>query len=259
MNRRGFPLLISLIFAVLAAAVRAWSLVAAVDSDGLPMMHLSIYILIAAAVVVLVAAALLSQRAGGLAAYGSGPFYCGAAGGALLALSAVLDFTGSLRSGPSMGDTLLTLLGLAGGISMVCAAASRRKRGGSMPPAELLPCVFLLMKTMLRFRSWSTDPIILDYCIRLFGMLFGMAASCLSAGFAFGAGKPRRTLFAAMGAVFFCAAAMMDGVLDRSAGELTFYAGVLLWQLPVIWSLSSQETEEGTPGGLPDAGTDGEE
>lgn len=66
-------------------------------------------------------------------------------------------------------------------------------------------------------------------------------------GFVFDLGKPRRTLFCAMGAVFFCAAAIMDGIMDLSLSTIITYGGFLLWQFPVIWDLLEPRDADPVP------------
>jgi hypothetical protein len=40
-----------------------------------------------------------------------------------------------------------------------------------------------------------------------------------------------------MAAVYFCAAAVVDGIMDQNAATVVTYFGFLLWQLPVILQL----------------------
>ena len=64
----------------------------------------------------------------------------------------------------------------------------------------------------------------------------------------FNRGKPRATLFYAMSAVYFCAAAIMDGIADLSVSTIVTYSGFLLWQLPVILCLLSPNAPDAASG-----------
>ena len=130
----------------------------------------------------------------------------------------------------------LALLGLVGSICLFVTAYSRRQ-GVPKPAAEVMPVIYLLVRLLLNFRKWSTDPIILDYGFMLFASIFLLLALFRGAGFVFDQGKARRTLFCAMGAVFFCGAALMDGLVTGKLSSTLICAGGMLWQLPVLWLL----------------------
>ena len=241
--RYHIPYFFTLLFIPVAAGLRLWSLLAAVDEQGLPAMHLSMYALIAAAAVFLLAAAVFSFRSPGRSGqrsvirYGPSGFVCALAAACLILLGAVLEFSEELAAGPGFFTAIVCLLGLLGGLCCIVTALARRSDSRRIPGAEMAPVLYLLVKLILDFKGWSTDPIILDYCVRLFAMIFALLAFLRGAGFVLDAGRPRRTLFFAMGAVFFCAAALMDGILTLSLASIATFLGILLWQLPLIWDL----------------------
>lgn len=234
---------ITLIFALFAAGLRLWNLFVAVDEQGLPVMHLSIILLIAAAILFLLLALFLSYRSPGRSGnsqvlqYGSGGFLCSLIAAILILLGSCAEFAEALVSGPGISAPIMCLLGLLGGVCCCLTAWFRRRSGPRYPFVELAPILYLLVKLILNFKGWSTDPIILDYCVILFALIFTLLAFYYGAGFVFDLGKPRRTLFCAMAAVFFCAAAIMDGIMDLRPSTIITYGGFLLWQLPVIWDL----------------------
>lgn len=234
---------ITLLFALLAAGLRLWNLFVAVDEQGLPIMHLSTVLLIAAAALFLLLALALSFRSPGRSGncqvflYGSGGFLCSLIAAILILLGSCAEFGEALLAGPGISAPIMCLLGLLGGICCCLTAWFRRRPSPRYPAVELAPILYLLIKLILNFKGWSTDPIIMDYCVILFALIFTLLAFYYGAGFVFNLGKPRRTLFCAMGAVFFCAAAIMDGIMDLSPSTVITYGGFLLWQLPVIWDL----------------------
>lgn len=244
---------VTLFFALLGAGLRLWSLLVAVDDQGLPVMHLSTVLLIAAGALFLLIAALLSGRSPGRSGshrvftYGTGGLVCGATASALILLGSCAEFGEALVSGPDMAAPIMCLLGLFGGICCCLTVRFRHQSTPRYPLAELGPVFYLLIKLVLNFKGWSTDPIILDYCVVLFALIFALLAFYYGAGFVFDQGKPRRTLFCAMGAVFFCACAMMDGMMDLKFSTVITYGGFLLWQLPVIWNLLAPGAPDTAP------------
>ncbi len=242
-KRFSIAYFITLLFALLAAGFRLWSLLAAVDEQGLPVTHLSTTLLIAASALFLLLALFLSFHSPGrsgryqVLTYGTGGFLCSMTASIFILVGSCVEFGEALLSGPSFTAPIICLFGLLGGICCGLTAWLRRSSVRRSPVAELVPIVYLLIKLVLNFKTWSTDPIISDYCVILFALIFSLLAFYYGAGFVFNQGKPRRTLFSAMNAVFFCAAAIMDGIIDLSPSTVITYAGFLLWQCPVIWDL----------------------
>lgn len=254
MNKRfAAAYFFTLVFAVVAAGLRLWSLLTAVDSRGLPVLHLSIYLLIAAAAVFLLSALVFSRRSPcrsgrhAVLDYGTGGSLCGTVAAVLILLGSCAEFAEALVAGPGISAPIMCLLGLLGGICCILTARFRRSGLRRHPGVELVPIVYLLIKLVLNFRHWSIDPIILDYCFVLFALIFSLLAFYRGAGFVFDQGRPRKTLFYAMAAVFFCAAAMMDGIVDLSPSTVITYGGLLLWQLPVIWDLLAPSAPDPVP------------
>ena len=254
MGRRfSVPYYIALFSAPVAAGLRIWTLLAGVDDSGLPVMALPTAVLIAAAAVYLILAVVCALRSPGRSGqygvlrYGRSGIGCSMAAALMIGLGTILEFVATLQSGPGLAAPILAILGMVACIGMFVAAGDRRQEGKRHHSAEVLPVFFLLIKLALNFRSWSTDPIILDYCFLLFALIFALLAFFLGAGFVFDAGKPRQTLFFAMGAVFFCAAAVAEGLMKLDLSTAILYGGFLLWQLPMIWDLTVPSAPDPKP------------
>ncbi len=246
------PYFLALAGIPVSAGLWAWSLNAAVDNLGLPVMHRSIYIFLAAAAVYLLLSLLCSLRTpcrsghSTVFQYGRSGWICAAISSGMILLGAVAEFWESLVSTPGFSAPIMFLLGLLGGFSAFATALFRRRPGRRPPAPEIIPVVYLLIKTMLNFKHWSTDPVILDYCVQLFALIFTMLAFFRGAGFVLNQGKPRRALFDCLAAEFFCAAALMDGIHSLSLSAIITYGGFLLWQLPVIWDLLTPRPVDST-------------
>lgn len=255
--RSMIPMIATPLFALCGCVLRLWSLSVS-DGHGLPADHIANTVFAWASVAFVLILLALSTRSPGRCG-SHRVLNCGAGGYILSLLAAAgilagtcLEFSEALRDGPTASSPIMCILGLAGGLFCMYAAHCRKRGTPAYPAVELMPVVYLVVKLILNFKNWSIDPIILDYCVILFALIFSLLAFYGGAGFVFDKGKPRTTLFYAMASVYFCAAALMDGVADRSAATIITYLGLLLWQLPVIICLSSpadpdpDETSQGT-------------
>ncbi len=237
------------LFALAAAAVcglglRLWNLTAGVDAQGLAVAdHISVWLLIATSVLFLLVFLVLSVCAPGRSGasdvlqYGNGLAAVSYAAAFLLIVSAGWKFGKELSAGASFISPLILLLGLLSGFCLIGVTTLRRNNCKPVPPAELIPDLYLLLKLVFDFRNWSTDPMILDYFPRLFGLIFVVMAFYQSTGFAFSAGKPRRTMFYSMAAIFFSAVSLADGIADGSIVSILETIGFCLWLLPVVLCL----------------------
>ena len=227
------------LFALCGCTLRLWSLGASAG-HGLPAQHISNVIFAWASVAIVVIFLILSILSPGrsgkhqVLCCGGGGYFLGLFAAAMLLLGSGLEFVEALRSGPGISNPIMCLLGLAGAICCMVAAHGRKTGTPAHPAVELMPVVYLVVKLVLNFKEWSIDPIILDYCVILFALIFSLLAFHRGAGFVFDRGRPRTTLFFAMCATYFCAAAIMDGIADLSPATIITYLGLLLWQLPVI-------------------------
>lgn len=235
MESRKPYLLMTLMGGLLLAAVRFMILRYGVDESGLPISaHPTVIAYLLVGIFLLLLFLRVSRKVESaeeirnVFAYSGMLWVVACLGGGMVLLGTVEDLLASGVSG-----LVLFFLGVAAAISMVLSACGR-KGGKSIPPAELLPVVYLVIKLIVNFKSWSTDPIILDYCDLLFGLCFVLLAFYYSAGFCLGAGAPRRTLFCSGVAIMLSASSIVTELLRGSGWEALGYFGYLLWLVPVV-------------------------
>lgn len=238
-SRFLFPLL--LIASLAGGALRFWSMGVAVAAGGLPVAdHISTYLSAALSLIMVAVFLAVSLRSPGRSGKKEVLTYTGsqlfqAMGGAILILAGVVvEFVENLLSIPSTSALVMCLGGFCAGICLMLVAYTRKTGSHTHPAAHLLPIVYLVIKLILNFKNWSTDPIILDYCFILFALIFTLLAFYNSTGFFFDKGKPRKTLFYSLLAVFFSTMAAAEGLGGGSVSTFICYLGFLFWCLPVI-------------------------
>ena len=125
-------------------------------------------------------------------------------------LSSGFDETG--LNVPSQDARLLVaLLGIAAGACQLANDALYYQGKPPQPYAELVPVVYLICLLIYHFRSWSIDPVVLDYCFRLFALIGTLAGVFALGGYAFDRGRRGSVcLFCALGA-YFCILSLADG------------------------------------------------
>lgn len=140
------------------------------------------------------------------------------------------------------GDKLLAfgsiLVGLCWG-----ATAAGRFFGTKIPaPLFMIPSAFYVVDLVCRFRFWTRDPLIIDYCYDLFALISIMCATFHLGGFCFDKGARRMTTFFCLCGVFFSAAAMVK----TSAASVYGYMAAILWLFANLWLLlrPSRKREE---------------
>lgn len=132
------------------------------------------------------------------------------------------------------------ILGMGSLVSAVCWVIIALQRQQDTEPSAVLfmvPALFYAVELIVRFRDWSRDPLILDYCFELFASLSVMCATYHLGGFSLGVGKRRLTVFYCLCGVIFSATAMAGvGVVSHLAT-----GGAALWLLSNLWLLLSEE------------------
>ncbi len=124
---------LTLIFAAAAAVLRFWSLHAAVDDRGLPVMHLSVELLLGVCIVFVLAALIMSRMSPGrsgnylVLGYTGGGTACGIAASVLILVGAAVEFTEELVSGPGIFTAIMLLVGSVGGFCCIGAVLFRRR------------------------------------------------------------------------------------------------------------------------------------
>lgn len=145
------------------------------------------------------------------------------------ALGGILLSAGSLMELLQHRDTLNTAagaLGIAAGLCLVYLALLR-KDGKANTPAFFVVTVFAAASLISRFRVWSTDPILGDYCFRLLASVSAMLAAFHLSGFPIGKGQRRRTLFFSALCVLFSLISLREGDLSQKL----YFGGMALWLL----------------------------
>lgn len=238
-NRILFPLL--MIAGLIGVALRLWALKAAMAAGGLPVdNHISTYLTAIFSIIMVVlflCFALTSPGHSGkmtVLDYSAKQFIPAMIGAILILAGAAVEFVENLLFIPNFSALFMCLGGFCAGICLMLVAYSRRTGSHRYPGAHLIPIIYLVIKLILNFKNWSTDPIILDYCFILFALIFSLLAFYHSTGFFFNKGKSRKALFYCLSAVFFSAMAAAEGIGSGSLSTFVTYLGLLVWCCPVI-------------------------
>ncbi|MDO4845735.1 MAG: hypothetical protein Q3977_03895 [Oscillospiraceae bacterium] len=130
-------------------------------------------------------------------------------------------------------EKIAALLGALAAVCLVASQASQRREAAPSPLVGMLPVVFYIVRLVGDFKNWSTDPIILDYWVKLFAMLAILLAAYYLAGFCFDRGKRRASALFCLLAVYFSGLCLADGGVDISL----IVGGSMLWQGASAWQL----------------------
>lgn len=222
-----WPILAGMMVCAAAGYLLRRNQLAAFDSAGLPdgSRVWGLVILCLAAVLLAAAAALTAEERKELPCRAE-PF-----GAVLFLLAAALLAFGNLMVffRGSAASSIVRVTAVLGVISGVCFAAAPFREERKPAVLWLLPIAYYILQMIFSFKGWSTDPIILDYCFKLFALIFTMLGVYRLGGFAFGGGSRRLSLFFTLGGVFFCAVTLADGgtvhVLQTAGGLLYLAAG----------------------------------
>ena len=106
-----------------------------------------------------------------------------------------------------------------------------------------------LLGVIVNFQKWSTDPSLNDFVYHLFAAISCMLAAFQLAGFSFGKGKRRITLFWSLCAVYFSAISIVDCLCGR-ANDVGIQVALLLTMaassLQLLCNPAQNEPEEKT-------------
>lgn len=125
------------------------------------------------------------------------------------------------------------VLGVVSGLSFVGVAAAQHRSQKPSATLYLLPVVYFILQMIFNFKNWSTDPIILDYCFKLFALISVMLAVFHAGGFVFGAGQRRSTVFLCLAGVFFSIISLADG----GTSYVLITSGSALWLIANGWQI----------------------
>ena len=121
---------------------------------------------------------------------------------------------------PAVTNALNQLLGPLGLLCGLClgAFAVIGLYGKKPTPLLYIACtLYLVVRLIVCFQQWNTDPWIHDYCYQLLAAVCSMLAVVQLAGFSFDRGKRRITLFWCLLAMLFCAMTVADHLKSGSA------------------------------------------
>lgn len=236
-----FPAL-ALVLGAVAAGLRMWQRTAGYDASGLPV-RLAFPSIVLAVFLVLCAGgalflALRQPKAledqGTAQPRGSVPSALLAAAGILILAGGVLNLLSFFRSYLNYSQVLyatqkeqqeafrafLSSSLLTGMLAAACVPAAAalllRARGAKSgeekpkPFAALMPSVLCWLWLIEVYRGHTSNPILWDYVLLLLAIVFLLISTYERAGFAFGAGKPRRSVFTSLVSVLLCPAALPD-------------------------------------------------
>lgn len=157
-----------------------------------------------------------------------------AAAGLILAANilAFLQATGATRI-ELLISRLDAILGALFALAIIASAAARLKKKTPAAWTALLPTAFLLLNLVLNFRRWSVDPVVLDYCYKLFFSICAMLGVYYTGGYLFDKGKRRVSAFWCLLGVFFAGVTLADGGPQHCllAGGLLLLLAENAWQL----------------------------
>lgn len=136
-----------------------------------------------------------------------------AAGGLIIAgnLAEFLDPAASA----TMFRKIILLLGMVSGLCCVPVAAAQYRGTKPSPWLYLLPVAFCILQLISHFKGWNSDPVVLDYCFKLFAEIFLMIGLFYVGGYAFDKGRYRWSIFFCLGALYFAGVTMADGGLSH--------------------------------------------
>lgn len=133
------------------------------------------------------------------------------------------------------GAYLVGAGGVIAGVCMILAGVSRLEGKRPSPLLHILVCVSVILRLIVSFQGWSTDPQFQDYAVQMLAlvcmMLFAYHRAACDAGLI----NRRRTVFFELAALYFCLASLSDGDMGLIflAGSLWIAgAGVNLEKLP---------------------------
>ena len=146
-------------------------------------------------------------------------------------------------------NLLIPLLGAACAVTLVAFARKCLRHEKPSPLLYMIVSVYLIVRLIVNFQKWSTDPSLNDFVYHLFAAISCMLAAFQLAGFSFGKGKRRITLFWALCAVYFSAISVIDCLCGR-ANDAGIQVALLLTMaassLQLLCNPAQNEPEEKT-------------
>lgn len=154
--------------------------------------------------------------------------------GNLLLLLAGNEIPSNAVNSPKTISILSSLQAPLGLIASGCVAAFAICCLFKKKPSALFfmgTSIYLVVRLIMQFQRWNTDPSIHDYCYQLLAAICAMLGIFQLAGFSFDAGKRRMSLFWCLCALFFCGITAADSLQEGIGEKLLVNASVLLLML----------------------------
>lgn len=132
---------------------------------------------------------------------------------------------------PEVSSALATVLPPLGIVSAICFIVFAVLRICGKKPSPLLfmiASVYLIVRLIVCFQVWNTDPSIHDYAFQLLAAICCMLGCFQLAGFSFDRGHLRMCLFWTLGATAFCAFTVADTVRDGTLSNILVNAAFLV-------------------------------
>ena len=136
--------------------------------------------------------------------------------------------------------------GVLAGMCILIFAVRSYKEQKPSPVLYMFVSLYLVIRLIVHFQAWNTDPSIHDYAYTLLFAISSMLGCFQVAGFCFDKGGRRVTGFWCVCSVFFGAVSAPDVMGDTSA-MLVHVALVLLTLVMTLEMVFAKEEEEGFP------------
>lgn len=141
------------------------------------------------------------------------------------------------------------LLGLPTAVLMAVSTCYGRRLGKAGFWMRLLCVLWISSGLILRFRSWSKDPLLIHLTPSLLAFLCDMMVMMLLSGYPLGAGHRRSIVVFGFGAGVFTLMVLVDYLTGLKAGfaELLGYLSLCLWSVSqaaaVLWARDAEVPE----------------
>ena len=152
--------------------------------------------------------------------------------------AALLVLVGTLMSLKGLDlkqDSFGAVVVIGGVLSFCCMSGILLVRGRLGEKGfwlSLLPVLFALARLIYHFRSWSRDPLVIDFAPRLLASITGVLALFFLTGYPLKVGRRRSTVFWALCCAVFTAMLIPDAVLrpgQTTLPDLLIWLGLCLW------------------------------
>lgn len=187
-----------------------------------------------------------------------------AIGNALLWMSGSMNKVPVMTQAPQIAAFLSKLLLPLGLLSAICIAVFAVMCVLKKKPSPLfymIASIYLVLRLIVRFQAWNTDPSIHDYCFKLLAAICCMLGVFQLGGFSFDKGRRRITIFWTLCAVVFCCISLPDAYLSGATDDLIINASLLLLmavsgvQLLLCKEIPPEEAEAPTDGEIAESDT----